>query len=130
MNPILISSIIIIAIVSFYSGHYYKTCPQCPPPPLCPAQKPCPPPVKCPDCELNVTGIIFNNNSLFSQSRTAKIYFNGIEGISGVLDDQNGGHFVGTFKGKPSEAVCSGSEDIICNVKFDGKEESVSIKGK
>ncbi len=123
MNPVVIASFVSVAFASFYLGAQSKT-------PVESTPQNCPPPVKCPVCELNVTGIIHTEKELFSQTKEVRIYFNGIEGISGVLDKNNNGHFVGNFKGKSAEAICSGADNLTCAVKFGGKETSITFDGK
>ncbi len=69
----------------------------------------------CQVCELNVTGQITNipGDTLFAKPKMkVSIYFNGLDGISGILDSSNNGIFVGQYKGKPASAVCSGAGSI------------------
>ena len=76
-------------------------------------------------CELNVTGQI-EKIGLFGK-KNVSIYFNGLSGITGILDDNNNGHFVGTYKNSSASADCSGAQQITCQVTFDGKSSTIQF---
>jgi hypothetical protein len=111
---------IAIALLSAFLGYSAAKFNQPPPPPAKP----------CPVCELNVTGRIqeIPDANLFAKNkRKVSIYFNGLDGISGILDANNNGNFVGQYKNKPASAVCSGADSVTCTVNFDGKAVNLTF---
>lgn len=117
---------IAIALLSAVLGYSVASFNQ---PPL-PTAQPCPPAKPCPVCELNLTGHIRDipSANLFAKNkRKVSIYFNGLDGISGILDADNNGNFVGQYKNKPASAVCSGADSVTCAVNFNGITENLTF---
>lgn len=86
----------------------------------------------CPPCEFNVTARLESipDPNLFKKAKVkVSIYFNGLYGISGILDDNNNGHFVGSYKGSSAIANCSGANlnSLVCHVDAEGRTRIIDF---
>lgn len=86
----------------------------------------------CPPCEFNVTAQmqgIPDANPFKKGKVKVSIYFNGLDGIKGILDENNSGHFVGSYKGSSATANCSGSDitTLVCHVDVAGRTHIVDF---